>query len=96
MTPEEAGDIDTERRLEERHEKEWEKKQKRRAPKSPTITFQITCSVPVREWKALQKEGFKEADLPDMVAGMIRDISEQVPGIDEEQNREMSFIPALS
>lgn len=41
------------------------------------ITFNIICTVPVEDWRRLQKEGFKENDLPDMMAGMIRDISEQ-------------------
>ncbi len=89
MTPEEAGGIDTERRLEEWREKEWEKK--RRAPKSPSLlplskrpksgkikTFHITCEVPEEHWNALVKEGFKDNDLPDMLAGSICDIADQV------------------
>lgn len=48
-------------------------------PKSGKIkTFHITCEVPEEYWNALVKEGFKENDLPGMLAGSIRDISDQV------------------
>lgn len=53
-------------------------------PKSGKIkTFHITCKVPIEYWRAVSKGlGFKEADLSDMMAGMISDLADQAPEVE--------------
>lgn len=94
MTSNETPEAKAERLAEERAEEEYHERrqrEKRRAPKNPSLlplskrpksgkikTFHITCEVPEEHWTALVKEGFKVNDLPDMLAGSICDIADQV------------------
>lgn len=44
------------------------------------ITFDIKVAVPMEQWRIMQKEGFKENELPSMIVDMIHDISECIAG----------------
>lgn len=61
-------------------------------PKSGKIKkFHITCEVHEEYWTALVKEGFKENDLPDMLADSICNIADQVEH-GARESREMRFV----